>query len=489
MGFMIASWRGEFCSRARRVGRSTWLVVALALLGCTRDEPYDASRYPAPAGPVVLFAVDGFEWDVALPLLAEGKLPHLAGLMQRGYYGELETFQPTASPVIWTSVATGKGLEKHGIRNFAKPASDGGERLFNNRDRQTKAIWNILSDYDRTVATIGWWMTYPVEEINGVMVAQTNTVDQIDMKAGKNIWKGMLRDGVPGQVFPVGREEEMLAVLRRVEAEMDERSEAIFGELEHPLAPLDRRLWENTQWSLRADATYLEIARKLLGEQPPADLTLVYFGGPDVVGHRFWRYMQPDLYRFPPNAEQIANFGNTIRDYYIYTDQALGELMAASPPETTFFVVSDHGMRPVNFKSRFNPNAPPANINSGDHRDAPPGIFVAAGPQILPLAADKPVAELVRRDLTPVGSVLDIAPTLLAMMRIPLGADMDGGVLSQIFRAEADISQQPRALASHDTPEFLADRDPANVLHPQEAERLRQLRSLGYIGDDAGEQE
>ena len=75
------------------------LLAVLCLCGC------GASERPAP---VLVVGVDGFEWDVALPLLASGRMPHLAGLMQRGAYGLLETSQPTFSPILWTTIATGK---------------------------------------------------------------------------------------------------------------------------------------------------------------------------------------------------------------------------------------------------------------------------------------------------------------------------------------------------------------------------------------------
>jgi len=46
-----------------------------------------------------------------------------------------------------------------------------------------------------------------------------------------------------------------------------------------------------------------------------------------VVSHRFWRYMQPDIYRHKPTQEQIANLGTVIEDYYAYIDMTLGQLV------------------------------------------------------------------------------------------------------------------------------------------------------------------
>ena len=111
---------------------------------------------------------------------------------------------PTLSPVIWTTVATGKLPKKHGIRGFVKPKAKGRPaQLYSNGDRRTKALWNILSDYERTVHSIGWWMTFPAEPINGTMVGQTNAQGQITPGGAGIPWKGGVIKGLDGQVSPV----------------------------------------------------------------------------------------------------------------------------------------------------------------------------------------------------------------------------------------------------------------------------------------------
>jgi hypothetical protein len=148
----------------------------------------------------------------------------------------------------------------------------------------------------------------------------------------------------------------------------------------------------------------------------------------------------------------------------------------------TVFVLSDHGMHAVNQKGWFDPDDPPAYVNSADHRDAPPGFFLAAGPCIRRSPVNVGVQELKRKELESVGSVVDITPTILAMMRIPLGRDMDGRVLTEIFREDFQIERQPAAVASHDTADFLAGRERSQLPDSVEQERLEQLRDLGYIG-------
>jgi predicted AlkP superfamily pyrophosphatase or phosphodiesterase len=473
--------------RADPVLGTSLLLILLVVFGCDRSDQANVGdqSLPAPATPILVFAVDGLEWDVMLPLLKAGKLPNFADLMERGCYGELETFVPTFSPVVWTTVATGKVLSKHGIRHFARPSKTGEKlRLYNSGDRKTKAIWNIASDYGRDISCIGWWMTHPVEKVNGIMVAQTNTIDQLNTGAGKHIWKGMLRETVLDQVFPSNLQGHVLSILRDAEKRLPGLTRRIFGAFRHPLTLLDQRLWANCQWAFRADATYLEIGLDLIRKKPNTDLTLIYFGGPDVVGHRFWRYREPEIYRHMPTAEQVEDLGSIIDDYYMYTDEALGQLLEVCPADVTVLVISDHGMKPVNQAAQFDPNHPPRAVNSGDHQDGPPGVIFVAGPCVRRSSSPRPLSELERADLDRIGSVLDITPTILAMMRIPLAADMDGKVLTQLFREDFEVEQQPAPLSTHDTRQFLARRGVTAPRHPGEAERIRQLKSLGYIGDD-----
>ncbi len=103
------------------------VTVLLAIAGCSGDTADKTSAHPS--YPMILFAVDGLEWNVMNPLLEQGRLPVMAGLMERGTYGYLATMKPTYSPVIWTSIATGKFPPDHGIAGY----------VYNTRSRKTAA--------------------------------------------------------------------------------------------------------------------------------------------------------------------------------------------------------------------------------------------------------------------------------------------------------------------------------------------------------------
>jgi len=67
---------------------------------------------------ILLIGWDAADWEHITPLLEEGLMPTLDGLINRGGRGNLATRQPMLSPVLWISVAMGKFADKHGIHGF-----------------------------------------------------------------------------------------------------------------------------------------------------------------------------------------------------------------------------------------------------------------------------------------------------------------------------------------------------------------------------------
>ncbi len=85
---------------------------------------------------MLVIGFDGATWTVIDELLERGELPHLAALRQRALHGVLETRVPGSSPLIWTTIFTGKLKEEHGIDSFPVARS---------KSRQVRALWDIVS--------------------------------------------------------------------------------------------------------------------------------------------------------------------------------------------------------------------------------------------------------------------------------------------------------------------------------------------------------
>jgi len=68
--------------------------------------------------PVIMIGLDAATWDVINPLLASGRLPNIARLMREGTWGRLRSILRYPSPALWTSITTGRLPEKHGVLDF-----------------------------------------------------------------------------------------------------------------------------------------------------------------------------------------------------------------------------------------------------------------------------------------------------------------------------------------------------------------------------------
>ena len=87
----------------------TIAIAGLAVSGCT----------PGPARQrVLVLGLDGIDPDVVDLLVSEGQLPNFAKLRREGAYGRLQSSRPLLSPIIWTTIATGKPPEEHRIGHF-----------------------------------------------------------------------------------------------------------------------------------------------------------------------------------------------------------------------------------------------------------------------------------------------------------------------------------------------------------------------------------
>jgi hypothetical protein len=87
--------------------------------------------------------------------------------------GNLATLQPMLSPMIWTSIATGKMPDRHGILGFLEVDEHSGEvRPSTSLSRRVKAVWNILTQTGHRTHAVNWFCSHPAEPIGGVCVSE-----------------------------------------------------------------------------------------------------------------------------------------------------------------------------------------------------------------------------------------------------------------------------------------------------------------------------
>ncbi len=144
-----------------------WAAVAAQTSG-----PETARTAQSTGVRLLVVGLDGADWRIAGPLIAAGRMPNLARLRREGSWCDLRSITPTLSPLLWTSIATGKPPDQHGIVDFLVRDRRTGQKVpIASTFRKTKALWNIYSDAGRTADFIVWWATWPAETINGHMVS------------------------------------------------------------------------------------------------------------------------------------------------------------------------------------------------------------------------------------------------------------------------------------------------------------------------------
>jgi predicted AlkP superfamily phosphohydrolase/phosphomutase len=419
-------------------------ALAFALsLGCA-GEPAPA---PRPAGRVFLIGIDGATWDRLTPLIETGRLKSFNTLLGEGTNSSLESMLPTVSPALWTTVATGKSFEKHGINDFTYLADDEGERNaaimhMTSNMRRTKALWNILGDVGKRSAFVGWWVSWPAEPVKGYIVSSHVPLQQSGGRSTPT--KGTLTPDLEGQTWPPELFQEIAPLIRPADSvTFDEASRFMMIEPDE----IGRDIVEGFRWAYSADETYRAVTRHLLEKDPDIELWGIYFNGIDVVEHRYWKYNEPDAYR-PFDREEIPRYRNVIDRYYKYTDEVIWDLLEQRRPDDTFFIVSDHG------------------FHARGHKDAPPGVFVAAGRHIA--AGSVPHAP----------QLADIAPTVLALLGLPAAEDMDGRVLDELFTEEWRAAYPRERVPTYDTEGW---REQAPIASNVDEELMERLRALGYV--------
>src|SRR5215471_4301144 len=210
---------------------------------------------------LLLVGWDAADWQMISPLLDAGKMPALARLVERGVMGNIATLHPCLSPILWTSIATGKLADKHGILGFVEPDSKKMEvRPSLSTSRKTKAIWNILTQQGLKTNVVGWWPSHPAEPINGVMVsnfyqkAVSSYHKPWPMASGTVFPKDMEEVMMEMRVHPaeltVSHMEPLFPNYKKVDQEKDGRLAAGAKILAHAASIHSAATWimENTEW-------------------------------------------------------------------------------------------------------------------------------------------------------------------------------------------------------------------------------------------------
>ena len=392
-------------------------------------------------------------------------MPVLEKFIELGASGPITTLQPILSPMLWTSIATGKRADKHDILGFVEPSPDGkGIRPVSSTSRKCKAIWNILSQSGLRSVVINWYASHPAEPIGGTILTNrlTNvlsadpqgTYPQFDVAAVHP--RELLELAKSFQVHP----EEITA----------EQMVAFFPDA-RPTDKSDRRIgWLAVNL---AQCATTQNAATHFAAQEDWDLLAVYYDAIDHTGHSFMEYFPPAMAHV--SAEDAAIYGEVVNSMYRFHDILLGRLLDLVGPDTTVILLSDHGFYHNHLRPKVREQEPLKRLGNPILWHRLQGVFAATGPGI-------------KRDELFYGtSLLDIAPTILALLGLPIPDDMDGRVLTRIFAEPVELDR----IASYEPPHE-NDGIHRNVSEEETdpwatRQALEQLAALGYINLPEGD--
>ena len=412
---------------------------------------------------IVCIGVDGGDWKIINPMIEEGLLPNFERFVREGATGPLRSMEPMLSPLLWTTMATGKLPEEHGILNFTVTDPETGNKIPITRlYRRVDAFWNMMSDYGRTVDIIGWLATYPAERINGVMVsdrtgylafASTGPTDAPSGTISPEELRGEIMElVVTGEDISY---DEMKRFMHIDEAEFEKNRSNTF-EAVNPV--------NNMILIYAAAKSYRNVTLHLLDRGQP-DFLSVYFEFVDAVGHLFMPYAPPRMEGI--GEEDYSRFKDAMKEAYIYQDRIIGEIIEHSDPGTVFMFVSDHGFK--SGESRLKSGAEIVGGHAAEWHQIE-GIIGLLGNGI---KAGHTIED---------ASVIDIAPTILALAGFPRVLDMPGEALDDAFDHSLRGSLDRNSVATLER-ERPGEEGVESGGAADEA-MMRKLEALGYLTPD-----
>jgi predicted AlkP superfamily phosphohydrolase/phosphomutase len=405
------------------------LAAGIVTLACTAEV--------GPPAKVIVVGIDAVDIEVMKHLLDDGSLPNFSRLMSQGATGRLETFMPlTKSPILWTSIATSKMPNEHGIGGFVK-SEDGGKMVpYTGNTRRVKAIWDILGEEGMKVAVVGWMVTWPAEEVNGYLVS-----DYIQYETEKGI-------KLDQQTYPEDLFEEIDS-LRLTQKDVSDEDIADLFPVDRTAGDFGIASWHKDYVKMiyATDETFRRVAHHL--NDKGVDFLAVYFNGIDSMCHGFWDF----------RTKQKHPLHSVIDNYYIWMDGVLGEFMDLVDDRTLLVVCSDHGFHGPR-------RTEDGSLYLGVYMHGQYGIVGLMG-------------KGVRKGSSIIDAeILDVTPTILYALGIPVGRDMRGRVLTDGFEPEYLKSHTVSFIPTYETGDRVAGEP---MESPVDDKIKEKLRAVGYI--------
>ncbi|MFX0168070.1 MAG: alkaline phosphatase family protein [Candidatus Hodarchaeota archaeon] len=251
---------------------------------------------------VLLIGIDGGTFRVIRPGISSGKLPAFQQIIETGISGVLRSTIPPATIPAFPTLMTGKNCGKHGIFDFMGK-KDSKTILMDSTQITGKTLWRILSDFGKKCIVVNVPLTFPPENIDGIIIS--------------------------GMLTPIGRD---FAHPKQLMEELDNLTGGYPVQFDSSIADTNPSQFLPKLHEL---LTKRHTAIRYLMQKGEWDLFVALFRATDIVAHHRW-------------ADQKG-----VLSIYEHVDRILGELLLEYP-NTHLFIFSDHGFAP--YKKDFHIN-------------------------------------------------------------------------------------------------------------------------------------
>ncbi|MFH1742763.1 MAG: alkaline phosphatase family protein, partial [bacterium] len=339
VGFLVGSvWslvrqrpiREQSSSASRKaVLAGSHILLLIACLSLWLWSRANATRPLGPSWPdLLIVGLDGATWDIMDPMMESGELPHLAELCKTGALGPLESLSPIRSPLIWTSIATGRYPEDHGITGYYETRSD----LTSSR------LWDVAHARGKRVGLFRWLITWPPDRQFEFTIpswlarspktwpAQYQFIQELDLNQNEIGDPASVTEILHGGIFHGFR--------------IKTAADLAFDFIRSPSDTDESFVRQHMRSVEPSIDVYLHLLRRFHPQ-----VTAVCLYGMDQLAHRFWNCFAPEGFDSVDETRQRL-YSDVIPAYYRLADRALGRVLAVLPQETTVIVLSDHGMGP-----------------------------------------------------------------------------------------------------------------------------------------------
>lgn len=239
-------------------------------------------------------------------------LPNIKKLMENSIYGKMSSSIPPSTIVAWTSMLSGKDPSYFDVYSYTYKDKENKTQLSSSKNVKAKRIWKYLDGLDKRSILLNVPLTYPVEELNGIMISCFLSPEFSEKSVyPTKIMEEINRKYTTDYPFDIGVG---LAGYKDIETDkMIEKSHQM-TKLNFDIA---KNFMVNKKW----------------------DFFMAVLLGSDRMQHTMWRFHDKKHRKYPGETK----YKNSLKKYYQYIDQEIGEIKSKLDDNTYLIIASDHG--------------------------------------------------------------------------------------------------------------------------------------------------